>query len=153
MHDMTARRKAEFQTAVRRYGFGPNWEQFYEECGGVCRMFVARQDEVDAAPLEWEWKARFEKARMAWFAKLLAGDRPLCVACERELTRGLAACPLAMIVIEPDRDDTETAVLSPVCSACAQRSDEELIAIAIKGLKEIGLADRVVGLLGRAGHA
>lgn len=146
MHDMTAKRKAEFQTAARRYGFGPNWE-----CGGVCRMFVARQDEVDGAPLEWEWKAKFEKARMAWFAKLLAGDRSLCVACEYEFTRGLA-CPLAMIVIEPDRDDTETVALCAVCPAHAQHSDEELMAIAIRDLKEIGLADRVLVLFGRTGH-
>jgi len=132
---------------VGQMGEKESWIRFHKECEGLFRMFVVRPDQ----PAPPECKARYDAALEWWVKRIFAEERPLCIACEHEFTTDRQTGPRAMLVIEPSRDDAGTMVLPGICQRCAKRTDTELIEVAFKDLKEMGIADRNLGPLGPGG--
>jgi hypothetical protein len=62
------------------------------------------------------------------------GEGPLCLACEREFGLGRRQ-PEAFCVAQPYyRPEPESVIVTGICRRCAGHSDDELMAIAGKGI-------------------
>jgi hypothetical protein len=100
-----------------------------DEAGGAYHVELVR---LDSPPHPYSQRTIGE-----WLvATLNGGLRPLCLDCDAEFGRDLAA-PAAFMLVTPHRENPEGGIVTGICSECAAHADEDLIEVALKRLRVI----------------
>jgi hypothetical protein len=79
-----------------------------------------------------------ELAVLQWIAAAISGElvRPLCLDCDVEFSPA-GVFPAAFMLITPARADPSMTSLTGICPACAARTHEELVEMAIRRARSI----------------
>jgi hypothetical protein len=107
--------------------------------GGAFEATIIRAGHAVALILSGE--ERYLKTIGEWFKVVRGGhQRPLCLACDHEFAQ--EEMPLAFCFAIPVSDQADKAIVTGVCERCGQKDDAELLEIAYRGFKDLGLANR-----------
>jgi hypothetical protein len=108
--------------------------------GGAFEATIIRP-EYQLAMIE-AGKGHYLETIAQWVKVVRDGDkRPLCLACEHEFRRR-ERVPAFCFTIPFCNEPTKKALLTGICGKCSEKDDAELLEIAYRGFKEMGLAQR-----------
>jgi hypothetical protein len=104
--------------------------------GGTMRLFLFRQSDIQRLARSRNPVAQAALGAIAQFlAESKGDDKPICLTCDTEFSEQQQ--PAAFVVNAPNTKEPSLALLTGICRECVRHSDDYLIDVYKKNLRQI----------------
>jgi hypothetical protein len=103
--------------------------------GGTTTLFLFRQSDIQRLARSRNPVAQAALGAIAQFLAESAEDKPKCLTCDTEFSEEQQ--PAAFVVNAPNTKEPSLALLTGICHECVRHSDDYLIEVYKKNLRQI----------------